>query len=769
MPKKSSLGFDLVREVWKRSVPRVRMYRMPRVSGRFAWLIPFLRERLPARWLPTTWKDQALKRLSKPPEDLPDAVPEGIEPSERLLGPALPAPSVALPPPLPVEAELQGNRGRYKILHSLGQRGLGQLYQAEQVAADRPVIIKEYWLPASHWAAADQRQRLAAFTHLAGLNLADGRVQDARLIQPWDAMVSQDRYLTTAPDSPQRAYLILPGQMGALPTLRTHLARHGLMDEAQIRQFLSQGLQTLECLHAQKYRLPSGQVAERIAHGNLSLDSVLIAGDNDQFFVYLCDLALWEYLFDPTGTLSNQAEPQDDLSALGQLALQLLSGVPEPGPWRGHSSLTPAFETYLQRLCGLAPGFEDAMAARQALLALPLLTAPASPTFDWSTMTLETAPRRRRRWPWLTALLIAALALATLGGLWWARANSAATAADAPAVCCLADVGGVPRVPGTYTALYEGNWHYVWRQPGLLAQGKTMETLVNAAQPELKLTYRPVRIDPPAKGPGQVIELVKSGQVNFAVGSLPLAPRLDLAAETIAYDGLAVLVPFSYDQRAQSLPTALQGQITFAELRQLYLGDITRWSQLDRRLPDLPVRLYAPADPAALAMFEQRVLQTPSAIAHFRDRLGTTSGSFTAPIQQLSTFPLLRAVLSDFENDGVGAIAFAPFSQVFGQCTVYPLALVADGSTQAVSPLVLTDNVPVSPQTNLCDSKGGYFANRLAFRQQQYPLGAPVAVVFRRDNSQPPFGRKFAELFQTDEGQRWLGAAGLVPVREVDG
>lgn len=756
MAKKSSLGFDLLREVWKRSVPRVRMYRMPRVSGRFAWLIPFLRQRLPVRWLPAAWKDRALKRLSRPPEAIPEAIQE-IEPEERLLGPVLPAPSVTLPPPLPAEAELQGNRGRYKILNSLGQRGLGQLYQAEQVAADRPVIIKEYWLPDTHWAVADQRQRLAAFTHLAGLNLADGRVQDARLIQPWDAVADAPR---------QRAYLILPGQMGSLPTLRTHLARHGLMDEAQIRQFLSQGLQTLECLHAQKYRLPSGQVAERVAHGNLSLDSVLIAGDNDQFFVYLCDLALWEYLFDPTGTLSNQAEPQADLGALGHIALQLLSGQPEPGPWPADVTLTPTFATYLQRLCGLAPGFEDAMVARQALLSLPPLPSPPSRTFDWSTLTLETAPRRRR-WPWLAGLLIATLALAILGGLWWARANSAATAADAPAVCCLADVGGLPRAPGTYTALYEGNWHYVWRQPGLLAQGKTLETLVNAAQPELKLTYRPVNIDPPEKGPEQVIELVKTGQVNFAVGSLPLAPRLDLAAETIAYDGLAVLVPFSYDQRAQSLPTALQGQITFGQLRQLYLGDITRWSQLDRRLPDLPVRLYAPEDPAALAMFEQRVLQTPSAIAQFRDRLGTASASFTAPIQQLSTFPLLRAVLSDFENSGVGAIAFAPLSQVMGQCTVYPLALVADGSTQAVSPLVQYDRAPITPQTNLCDSKGGYFANGLAFRQQQYPLAVPVSVVFRRDNSQPPFGRKFAELFQTDEGQRWLRAAGLVPVREV--
>ncbi len=274
-------------------------------------------------------------------------------------------------------------------------------------------------------------------------------MQDARLIQPWDAIADSIH---------QRAYLVLPGQMGALPTLRTHLARQGLMDEAQIRLFLSQALQTLEYLHAQKYRLPSGQVAEQLAHGNLSLDSLLIAGHGDQFFIHLCDFGQWEYLFDPTDAPSNQALPQKDLQNLGQVALQLLSGLPQPAPWPPGLTLTPALANYLQRLCGHAPGFDDAIAARRALLALPPIPTPPSTAFDWSTIALETAPRRRR-WPWLAGLLVAALALATLGGLWWARSQSAATAANAPAVCCRAEVGGIPQAPGTYAALYKSNWH----------------------------------------------------------------------------------------------------------------------------------------------------------------------------------------------------------------------------------------------------------------------------------------------------------------------
>jgi hypothetical protein len=70
-----------------------------------------------------------------------------------------------------------------------------------------------------------------------------------------------------------------------------------------------------------KFRFPSGQVQLGIAHGNLSLDSLLIAKNqngtagngfnnsatlsseilNTDFFIYVCDLALWESLFDPKG------------------------------------------------------------------------------------------------------------------------------------------------------------------------------------------------------------------------------------------------------------------------------------------------------------------------------------------------------------------------------------------------------------------------------------------------------------------------------------
>lgn len=771
MTKRGSLGTDLLREVWKRSVPQVRMYRVPTLPGRIAWMVPFLRERIPQRWLPESLQQEAERRLRQR-AGLEEAEAEVAALTTAPTGLILPPHSFELPPPLAEKVQLQGRKGRYQIHQPQGQRGIGQIYLAEQVLEDRPVVIKEYWLPEHRFSAADIRQRLGAFNRLAGVNLADGRVQDARLIQPWDAITDVVQ---------QRCYLITPGQLGALPTLRSHLAHFGLMGEAQVRLLLNQVLQTLECLHGQKYRLPSGQVTAGLAHGNLSLDSLLMAGQGNQFFVYACDLALWEHLFDPENALSANPRPADDLVALGRVAGQLLSGQEEPDQALSLSSqpvstpgpalsteLTPAFRAFLQRLMGMTVPFESATDARQALLKLPVALPVSAPV---RTVAPEADPpkkRRRVRW-WLLGLLIGTLLLTGLVG-WWRLRSRPAVAQGDPLVCCLADVAGIPRQKSTYTAVSGSSWDYIWQQLGLLAQGRTLEEILQQKQPKFKLSYRPVPYATDDAAAEAVLERVRQGQADFAISSLAVdTPELE--AQTIAYDGLAAFVVFSYDRRNQSLPTALSGQISFAQLRRLYLEDVPTWKTLDPKLPDLPVRLYAPQDPEVLQIFEQRVLQTPSAIAAFRRRFEDKGAlvSSASSIRLLPMFPLLRTVIQDFEDQGVGAIAFGPLSQVYGQCAVYPLALVGDDAKAApIQPLAQENNAPITPQTNLCDDKGSYFPNIEAFRTGTYPLAYPLSVVYRRDNSQPPFGRKFAELFQTEEGQQFLGTAGLVPLQPLN-
>jgi hypothetical protein len=157
-----------------------------------------------------------------------------------------------------------------------------------------------------------------------------------------------------------------------------------------------------------------------------------------------------------------------------------------------------------------------------------------------------------------------------------------------------------------------------------------------------------------------------------------LPPELEY--KEVAYDALVVFVAFSYSKRDKSLPQALKGEITFENLRKLYTGQITNWKEIGG--PDLQVKLYIPDDTEAVRIFEQRVLKDNQQIELFRSlqRKGNQSlplvkTSWVPEIIRLSTFEMLRKVIQDFEDEQVGAIAFGTLSRVFGQCSVYPLAL----------------------------------------------------------------------------------------------
>jgi hypothetical protein len=102
-------------------------------------------------------------------------------------------------------------------------------------------------------------------------------------------------------------------------------------------------------------------------------------------------------------------------------------------------------------------------------------------------------------------------------------------------------------------------------------------------------------------------------------------------------------------------------------------------------------------------------------------------------------------------------------SQMWGQCSVYPLALSQAGKA-AVQPLVLSDRQEITPETDLCNRKGAYAPDPAKFQTGEYPLSYPILVVYPRDNRRSAPGKKFVELMRTLEGQRLLKTAGLVPL-----
>ncbi len=630
------------------------------------------------------------------------------------------------------QSEIRGRIGYYKAETYLGARGNGHLFSAIELTSKRPVIIKEFLLPTANFTKVNAHQRQNGFQRLAGIQLADGRRQDFRVIQPFEAIAD------TA--SHERCFLVSDLRDGA-PTFRQHLQQHGALPLPIVQNVLSQILQTLDFLHNQKFSFPAGAVQNGLVHGNLSLDSILWTEQYSQPFVYLCDLRLWEQWFDPAvkDLQPTQVTPetrQQDLRAIGEIGMTLLQGLEA----EQSSPIEPNLRQFLDSL--RTAKFDQAETARRALLKLTARSPSALAPFDESAAHSQPSNR-------FSAVLLLSLGALAIGAFMLlprlrsteARPSSIPTAST----CCLAEVSAMPEGNYTYTAVQRGTWATVLQQRNLLQRGSDLTTTLAMAQPKLRLRYIPTQsLD-------QVLLQVQSGAADFAV--LPLVDELprDLLAQEIAYDGLATVVSFSYAKRQQGLPAALNGRLSLDQVQQLYTGQIDQWQRVGG--PALRVQRYASSNPEAIALFERRVLKVQT--------LQTMPA-----ITKLAPLDLLRRVIRDFEGEGIGSIGMAPLSELWGQCSVYPLALSQKGQG-AVQPLVLSNGQSIEPTTDLCSRKGAYGPAPDRFQTGQYPLSYPLMVVYPRNNRRSAIGKKFVELMRTIEGQRLLRAAGLIPLTQA--
>ncbi|WP_193908969.1 substrate-binding domain-containing protein kinase family protein [Vasconcelosia minhoensis] len=638
---------------------------------------------------------------------------------------------------LPGQGQLVGKQGQYQIGHPLGRRGISRLYDGLRLGAEEPVVIHEYLLPERYFSPAEQRQYQEAFTSLAGLALADGRMQDLRIVTPLEAI---------ADPSGDRCYLITPA-VDCSPTLNRYCAEHGPFSGQAVVDMLNQVLQTLTFLHQQKFRLPSGQVQTGIVHGNLSLDSLLWVESHRQAdlqgFVYLADLAQWATRFDPALVNRGEADPQQDLAALGQIAFYLLNGATvnqqgQPlnprldGDWP--TALYAPLQLFIRRLIGVEPPFVSAEVARMALLKLP----PEAAVSQWELRQAEILTAHRSGYRPYVPLLIAAAVVAALASITWLllRSRQPSYANSPLPPCCFADIGAVPTGRYPYASPEFAYWHPLI-QTSLDTSTLPAPPLFNQLQaryPDLTLIGRST---PTA---ATAIAAIQSGQAEFAI--LPLIGPLpaDITATIIAYDSLVPVVAFNYPDRTKGLTDALDGEVSLPQLKQLYTGQISNWQQISP--VDLSVNRYGSNDPTVQAIFQQQVDFYPAETAAF------------------PSLEMLRLILQDFENDTTGSIGIAPLSQVVGQCSVYPLALSVEN--EPVSPLILDNGNAVEPDSDLCDRKGSYHPNAAAIRSGSYPLAYPLAVVYPFDNTRSNIGSKLASLLLTQESQQYLMTMGLV-------
>ncbi|NMF62531.1 serine/threonine protein kinase (plasmid) [Brasilonema octagenarum UFV-E1] len=660
---------------------------------------------------------------------------------------------------LPHKAEIKGSRGIYQVTSYLGVRGLGRLYSGIQLTDSEPVLIKEYLLPNKSFNEEETRQRQETFKRVAGVSLADGRVQNFRLINPWEAIADQQR---------ECCYAIMK-RVETFQTLNDFLVKKKEpMPASQVREVLNQTLQTLEFIHTQKLRLPSNQTLSQLAHGNINLDSVLIQEEgHQQLYVYLCDLALWEELFIPPSIRSQPSnpKPQQDLEALAQVAFYLWVGQTrnvDPRNDEHWPNSNRHLKKFLHRLIGIDNPFESALQAREALLALP------KEQQNSSSAPLVVDEEQERSFRKLFLIILGILTLVLMGGggwFWWKYSSSnQQLESSLQSESNFASIAGVE--PGEYTYIGErdSTWSHILRKG---VDNNKLEDILKQPKKDTKFNYQSVAsldirkegnfIDKETKS--KPIQEVKSGKKNFAITSLEDQVTDEFEKKQIAYDGLFIYVVGS--KKGGNLAKPLNGKISLESLRKIYTGEITNWKQLSEL--DLPIEPYAPTELEAIRLFQKKVLKDDA------DLINKFNRTITRDRFQ-STGDTLKLVYEKFDKEKgqTGIIGFGVISKFLGQCRGYPLAIV-DDNNRATQALLQPNDQPINPEEYQRCSKGtAYYPNVQAFESKSYALGYPVFVVYLKDNRPPAVAAsKFADMLTTFQGQCLLSKVELVPLKAM--
>lgn len=243
----------------------------------------------------------------------------------------------------------------------------------------------------------------------------------------------------------------------------------------------------------------------------------------------------------------------------------------------------------------------------------------------------------------------------------------------------------------------------------LVALIKQLQTAYLQVNPGLPTTYGLPSGKPNGTNAG--IQNLLDGKVALAVSSRPLKPeevQAGLQAVPIVRDALAVAV---------GRDNPYQGGLTLDQLKQIFQGKITNWSQVGG--PDLPIRVINRSpDSGTYTFFQDAVL--------LGENFGADGPNFTTA-QQDETTPLLRAL-------GRDGITYSTVTQLENQQTVRIVPI--DG----ISP---TDISAVTAGT--------------------YPISRIGYLVARQQTS--PAVKQFMELALSPQGTAIIQRLGFAPVQ----
>jgi phosphate transport system substrate-binding protein len=255
--------------------------------------------------------------------------------------------------------------------------------------------------------------------------------------------------------------------------------------------------------------------------------------------------------------------------------------------------------------------------------------------------------------------------------------------------------------------------------------------------PEFELRYVDSISSTPGSGTG--IRMLLEGELDFAQSSRSLEQEeydwarkqgFTLVQRPVAIDAIAVVVH----------PSLQLPGLTITQLQQIYLGQITNWSQVGG--PDLAITPFSRRveDGGTVKFFQEHVLENKPFSPKVQHIYSTTDG-----LHQLA--------------HTTGGIYYASAAEVVLQCTIKPIPL-GRAAGQFVSPY----HEPLVPPER-CPQQRNQI-NTKAFRNASYPITRNLFVIVKQDRDRAEeAGEAYVKLMLTDQGQQLIEQAGFVRLR----
>ena len=242
----------------------------------------------------------------------------------------------------------------------------------------------------------------------------------------------------------------------------------------------------------------------------------------------------------------------------------------------------------------------------------------------------------------------------------------------------------------------------------MVALLKQLQFAYTQVNPSLQTTYG--LPDGKPNGTNTGIRNLIDGKVSIAAASRPLKPdeyQAGLQAIPIAKDALAVVV---------GLDNPYKGELTSQQLKQIFQGKITNWSQLGG--PSLPIKVINRSPDSGTYTFFKDVVLLEQAFA--------PDGPNFTTAKQDETTPLLKQL-------GRNGITYSTVQQVEKQRTVRIVPI--DG-------LLPTDQAAIKDGT--------------------YPIGRVVYLAVPKQTS--PAVKQFIDMVRSPRGQQVVQRVGFLPL-----